>query len=586
MTSDFASLGLTTSAALQAASTDIAPLSAQETTGTTGTGDQPLAATDVALADLATGTEPLPIDYDLALLSMDVGSPISAGPGELNGWSRCTQPPPGVTLPDGGWMDGNGVIYGPDGMQCAIYQRGDDYVLVFAGTGVTGAGDQDATVYVTSTTGAWAPITIPGGAVGVYNDWQTNGVQAVGFCPAQHKFAMDLAGEMVEAYPGQVMFAGHSLGGGLASAASLATGAPAVTFNAAGLGDGVIDYATEQRNAREGTSRSEDELVAEADNGGIRAYRTDNDILTALQEGDAPHLPGDLPEAVGHPIEITDPAWSPLPEITGNHGADLLNGLANLLLTGHMMETVEGGMFTETRPAVAIEGMTVTVLDPPSNSLSVAGTEQTVVTFADTPAGHAAMRSFLITGQLPPDMVGVTRVSTTGQTPGNADRSMTTTTYYGDTGLPTSSRTSVYDDGVEVATISSTYDAAGSEITEQRTYTFPITPANDEDAAKLNVLFGYGPNDGPFRVGETTTITLTEAQMSNLEGDAVPVAGGGDVNILAEGDGDAGTFDSTTDFALDLLGTHSSSFADLLFALRTNAGRKDEPIEGVVTPSP
>ena len=33
---------------------------------------------------------------------------------------------------------------------------------------------------------------------------------------------------------------GHSLGGGLASAAMLATGAPGVTFNAAGLSDNTL----------------------------------------------------------------------------------------------------------------------------------------------------------------------------------------------------------------------------------------------------------------------------------------------------------------------------------------------------------
>lgn len=99
-------------------------------------------------------------------------------------------------------------------------------------------------------------------------------------------------------------------------------------------------------------------------------------------------------------------------------------------------------------------------------------------------------------------------------------------------------------------------------------------------------MFGYDPQSGPFQVGDITTVTLSQAEMANLEGDARPVPGGGDVNVLAEGDGDAGTFDSTTDFALDLTGQYTSTFADLLWTLRTSAGRNGESIEAGVEPRP
>lgn len=588
MSIDFSAFGRSLETVLRGASNDLQPPASQQTTSPADSRDQTTGVTEVPFVELARGTEPLPLDYDLALLSLDVGNPESAGPGELNGWARITELPPGVTMPEGGWIDGNGVIHGPDGLQCAIYQRGDDYVLVFAGTGVTGPGDQPVTVYIVGANGELVPVTIPGRVVGIYNDVQTDAAQAAGFCPAQHHFAMALGGSMVDAYPGQVIFAGHSLGGGLASAAALATGAPAVTFNAAGLSKGTIDSATQQRNEREGEQREADDYIAESESGGVRAYHTENDILTTVQDYDSPVLPGDLPAAIGHSIEIADPAWSPMHELGGDPGTNLLNGVANLLLTGHMMDTVEGGMFVGTRPVISIKGMTVTVVEPPQNAdgLSAADAGQTVVTFADTPQGHAAKREFLITGQLPADMVGVTRVSTTGLPPNSAAQSMTTTTYYGETGLPVSSRTVVYEGGVAILDISRTHDNSGNEIVEDRTYTYTLTPADATEAAQLNVLFGYDPRHGPFQAGETTVVTLSHATVADLEGDVKQVPGGGDVNMLSEGDGDAGAFDSTTDLALGLTGTSTSSFADLLLTLRANAGRDDEPIEADVETGP
>lgn len=568
-------------AALAAASAAVAtPADAgQATDGTTG-GDGTAAAA-VPFADLATGTEPLPLDYDLALLSLDVGNAEPGDPADLNGWSRCTTLPPGVELPEGGSMDADGRIYGPGGVQCAIYQRGDDYVLVFAGSGVTGTGDQPATVYITTTTGEWVPIEVPGGVVGTAEDWITNGGNAVGHCPAQYVFAMQLAGSLVDAYPGRVLLSGHSLGGGLASAASIATGAPAVTFNAAGPGSGTIDYAVDMRIARDGEGRDEDDYLAEAEAGGIRAYRTGNDLLTLVQDGDSPQLPGDLPPAIGHPIVVSDPAWSPVPGLFDS----AFEVLGNLLLAGHMMDSVEGGVFVATQPVVAIKGMTVTVLEPPDSAdpLSAAGTEQRVVTFADSPQGREAMRVFLVTGELPADMAGVTRVETTGLVSG--DRSMTTTTHYGEAGLPVAGKTVVYDDGVPVVTVSSAYDAAGEELVDRRTYTYCLVPADATEAATLNVLFGHDPETGPFQPGQPMTVTLDHAQMAALEADAVAVPGGGDVNLLAEGDGDAGAFDATTDFALDLAGSGASGFAALLWALRSHAGKTAEPVPATVAPA-
>lgn len=100
---------------------------------------------------------------------------------------------------------------GKSGFDAAIYRNDQgQYVVAFRGT------DQ------------WFG---PEGA-----DIKANDGQALGLTTEQYQQAILLAKRAVEAFgKGNVIFTGHSLGGGLASAAMLATGAPGVTFNAAGL---------------------------------------------------------------------------------------------------------------------------------------------------------------------------------------------------------------------------------------------------------------------------------------------------------------------------------------------------------------
>ena len=69
---------------------------------------------------------------------------------------------------------------------------------------------------------------------------------------------------------------GHSLGGGLASAAMLAMGEPGVTFNAAGLSDSTL------RSLKPGKTPHaiREEL---AGSGQIRRYNVEGELLTGLQ---------------------------------------------------------------------------------------------------------------------------------------------------------------------------------------------------------------------------------------------------------------------------------------------------------------
>ena len=66
-------------------------------------------------------------------------------------------------------------------------------------------------------------------------DWYSNVLQAFGIPNPQYQMVKSLARTIYDRTGGNVLFVGHSLGGGLASAAAMVTGANAITFNAAGL---------------------------------------------------------------------------------------------------------------------------------------------------------------------------------------------------------------------------------------------------------------------------------------------------------------------------------------------------------------
>ncbi|MEN5280147.1 phospholipase [Serratia marcescens] len=99
------------------------------------------------------------------------------------------------------------------------------------------------------------------------SDWTNNGAQGIGLNSEYYKKAVNIG----KAIKGDVGISGHSLGGGMASAASIASGKPAWTFNAAGLNAGTVE--------KYGGS-----IIGSADN--IQAYRVKGELLTKLQEVD------------------------------------------------------------------------------------------------------------------------------------------------------------------------------------------------------------------------------------------------------------------------------------------------------------
>ena len=118
-----------------------------------------------------------------------------------------------------------------NGLRAATFSNGTDNVVVYAGT---------------------SPSSLA--------NWWANLTQAFGFRSAQYEGGIKYAQEQYAAYNGNVRFTGHSLGGGIASAAAIITGGSATTFNAAGVHD----------NTLRGIDRS---------NGSVTSYYSSFDVL-------------------------------------------------------------------------------------------------------------------------------------------------------------------------------------------------------------------------------------------------------------------------------------------------------------------
>jgi len=115
-------------------------------------------------------------------------------------------------------------------------------------------------------------------------DWVTNAQQEFGKHAAQYELAVDLARLLTRNNPDLTFkFTGHSLGGGLATAAAAATGRDAIVFNPAALNpQTAINYSFNYANANLTTEvySVDEELLSQVQNGIEFASKVQGNIHT------------------------------------------------------------------------------------------------------------------------------------------------------------------------------------------------------------------------------------------------------------------------------------------------------------------
>lgn len=228
----------------------------------------PPAAPTTDFAKLVRGRQPRPIDRELPALLQD-----NYATADLRRGAQADA----TTLP-GTWMRMN------DGDVRAI---GIDPALLHnARTGFDASFYRDVEGHVV--------LAFTGTDEG--RDWKHNIGQGVGLDDPQYNQAIVLGRRAKDQLGENVVFSGHSLGGGLAAAAAMVADVPAVTFNAAGVHDRTLE--------RYGFDAAA--LRRQAEQGMVRSYHVRNEILTHLQEDSIP-LKWAMPDAAGHAIELPDP---------------------------------------------------------------------------------------------------------------------------------------------------------------------------------------------------------------------------------------------------------------------------------------
>jgi RHS repeat-associated protein len=173
--------------------------------------DDPLAKPQTTLRGVITEKERVYLETMAILARAAYGDPPAKGWAKVTSWSPENYP------------KGEGYEKPPAGFGATLYKHGDEYVLSFRGT--------DA-----------RELLGP--------DGKADAKQALGIHTDQYDYAIKLTQKVAMHYD-KLTLVGHSLGGGLATAAALVTQIPAVTFNAAGVHENTVkQYGIDVKNPK------------------------------------------------------------------------------------------------------------------------------------------------------------------------------------------------------------------------------------------------------------------------------------------------------------------------------------------------
>ncbi|SFU26951.1 phospholipase [Xenorhabdus koppenhoeferi] len=171
--------------------------------------------------------------------------------------------------------------------------------------------------------------------------------QSLGYNTKQYNQAVELAHKALKIFGENIIFTGHSLGGGLATVAAFTTGKPAVIYNSVGISDATLE--------RMGISPQVAHEMA--DSGLVRHYSVQHDWLGNLQK----KLP--IPQPMGNTIDLEyeyewSSIWDFLPHRYGLHSfkAHFLEAVLELMTEQQpwlnnretmlvSTDTMNGGMF-------------------------------------------------------------------------------------------------------------------------------------------------------------------------------------------------------------------------------------------------
>ncbi|MDC9594581.1 phospholipase [Xenorhabdus sp. IM139775] len=181
------------------------------------------------------GKNPQFNDYTLTLVTRDVYRQHSLGIGNYERLSNDALAKAGI--------DPSTLNDYSTGFQAGVYQNNGLYIVSFTGSNEL-------------------------------KDFMVSIRQGLGFNEKQYNQAVELAHKALEVFGEDVVFTGHSLGGGLATVAALATGKPAVIYNSVSVSDATLKHMGISPEAAR-------EL---ADSGLIRHYAVQHDWLGNMQK--------------------------------------------------------------------------------------------------------------------------------------------------------------------------------------------------------------------------------------------------------------------------------------------------------------